>query len=998
MDSAWTVRWLLQQTYIGVSERYELPIYVTENGFAIKDEHSKSIEEALQDNDRMNYFKSITASIKAAVLEHGVDVRAYFPWRGRRHDPGKKRKTTKRRTADPANAEPIYGSSMPPPATAAWPMSAPSSAYLYQPETLGYEFSVLTGFLETLDEGSFFTTSPAVTPSLMPTPTFSQPTSWISNAASAAEATSNPPAHPPEAPAEEPAPLLLPSATKAEIFLLTAADQESGTRDERLSRVIRSKHEAGLLKPDDYVKGYARLSRWMDRNVSRPLKQQILQPLSVLRPKFRAVAQSLRDIDLVFIEEAFERLLLDYDRVFSAIGVPACLWRRTGEIYKGNREFSELVGFMSSMQGRLCIYELMAEGSAVNYWEKYGHVAFDSSQTYLDLDIPVNIFQHALDLRPTGHPDRPITQLHLAMALLPRFVKRGFQMDADEAEELLNEVLDAATPTATFTDQFCLQSKHPPCIWLDALLQLILGRSALWHPYFRCRQINSPIKQSGVCQIHDIPKIDIDITKLTPLLHEVISKQVRNQLSFICGSSSTAFLLSYNYLGVTHWESPKTRFWFDTWEFRVWLLTPPTSVPTPLPAVGPPVNPHLQLLQMLLQKHSPPAPPSQDSRAPPTPPVPSTLPAPTLPAQTPGPATTTGYFDLSVPRASSPLDEHVDAVSSPPHSDTVPMTRQDMDHTKNLVLDLLGWGVSPEYLVKAGVSAGVLYRVFTDINFHLPTNLVLPPTRPLTPSGIRYELHEFQSTDFALARLTFVCVVATVSRSKDLLMSMDAESLSGTTSPSNLERQWTASPAVTPSLMPTPTFSQAIPYISSPASATEATSNPPAHPPSAPTEELVHVSGTRCVSNLLFRCWGADQVALKFAIHLCANSTLLRIVDRFHDDIFSDLNSPTRYCLALDPGSVFRCTLLPFLVSYSRLVVYSFGFQHAFNETWRRVTMSSLTRSVLTLPGKKIKSLDYTFPDDRSILLLPSERVVSSSIRASKLGRRNGVVANCVSD
>jgi hypothetical protein len=46
----------------------------------------------------------------------------------------------------------------------------------------------------------------------------------------------------------------------------------------------------------------------------------------------------------VFIEEAFERLLLDYDRVFSAMGVPACLWRRTGEIYKGNREFSELVG------------------------------------------------------------------------------------------------------------------------------------------------------------------------------------------------------------------------------------------------------------------------------------------------------------------------------------------------------------------------------------------------------------------------------------------------------------------------------------------------------------------------------------------------------------------------------------------------------------------------------------------------------------------------------
>lgn len=48
--------------------------------------------------------------------------------------------------------------------------------------------------------------------------------------------------------------------------------------------------------------------------------------------------------DLVFIEESFERLLLDYDRVFSAMGIPACLWRRTGEVYKGNREFASLIG------------------------------------------------------------------------------------------------------------------------------------------------------------------------------------------------------------------------------------------------------------------------------------------------------------------------------------------------------------------------------------------------------------------------------------------------------------------------------------------------------------------------------------------------------------------------------------------------------------------------------------------------------------------------------
>jgi len=53
--------------------------------------------------------------------------------------------------------------------------------------------------------------------------------------------------------------------------------------------------------------------------------------------------------DLVLIEEAFERMMLEYDRVFACMGVPACLWRRTGEIYKGNREFAELVGMEGHM-------------------------------------------------------------------------------------------------------------------------------------------------------------------------------------------------------------------------------------------------------------------------------------------------------------------------------------------------------------------------------------------------------------------------------------------------------------------------------------------------------------------------------------------------------------------------------------------------------------------------------------------------------------------------
>lgn len=177
-----------------------------------------------------------------------------------------------------ANPAPASGS--------AWSMN--QNPFSYRSETLGNEFSVLTyvpswkryqylfslhalpsDFLETLDEGSFFTPH-TVAPSLMSSASF--PTSSLdrprypSEVIPPTESTSNTTTttQTPQKPPEEP-PVVLPAATKTERFLLTAADQESGSRNERLNRVIRSKYEAGLLKPYNYVKGYARLSRWMDR-------------------------------------------------------------------------------------------------------------------------------------------------------------------------------------------------------------------------------------------------------------------------------------------------------------------------------------------------------------------------------------------------------------------------------------------------------------------------------------------------------------------------------------------------------------------------------------------------------------------------------------------------------------------------------------------------------------------------------------------------------------
>jgi beta-glucosidase/6-phospho-beta-glucosidase/beta-galactosidase len=53
---------------------------VTENGFAVKNENKMTIEEAVRDTDRLEYFKGNLAAIDAAINEDGVDIRSYFAW------------------------------------------------------------------------------------------------------------------------------------------------------------------------------------------------------------------------------------------------------------------------------------------------------------------------------------------------------------------------------------------------------------------------------------------------------------------------------------------------------------------------------------------------------------------------------------------------------------------------------------------------------------------------------------------------------------------------------------------------------------------------------------------------------------------------------------------------------------------------------------------------------------------------------------------------------
>ena len=170
-----------------------------------------------------------------------------------------------------------------------------------------------------------------------------------------------------------------------EQFFLTAAGESNvgeATLGDRLQEVIKAKWRAGLLKPYNYGQGYARLAKYLENGVTSLGRQRILSVIAVFQTGFAQLARNLTDMDLAAVEEQFEKLCLEFDWVFSAQGVPAAMWRRTGEIYKANAAFANLVGLPLELfeEGRVCIYELMTEDSAISYWERYGQLAFDPDQ------------------------------------------------------------------------------------------------------------------------------------------------------------------------------------------------------------------------------------------------------------------------------------------------------------------------------------------------------------------------------------------------------------------------------------------------------------------------------------------------------------------------------------------------------------------------------------------------------------------------------------------
>ena len=221
--------------------------------------------------------------------------------------------------------------------------------YMFNAHDIGSEFDVLSNFLNNslLDESALMSNDETNFP-LSDEPTSTQQIDEddamrTSLARSASVDPTNQP-HPYRGGSISRPKSVKPSDKDEERFYLNIADPSGNDKpEERMRKLLEAKYNAGLLRPFNYVQGYARLNAYLEGHMRPNLRQRMMRHIDRFRPKFREKMQSLTGMELTMVEMWFERSLMEYDRVFASMAIPACCWRRTGEIFRGNKAMAELI-------------------------------------------------------------------------------------------------------------------------------------------------------------------------------------------------------------------------------------------------------------------------------------------------------------------------------------------------------------------------------------------------------------------------------------------------------------------------------------------------------------------------------------------------------------------------------------------------------------------------------------------------------------------------------
>lgn len=133
-----------------------------------------------------------------------------------------------------------------------------------------------------------------------------------------------------------------------------------------------------ISRPFSHTSGFHSLLQYLRARFNREDVVEMCRSLAEFRPTFIAIAVTLTEEDMIFMEQCYQRTLLEYDQFISQLGTPTCVWRRNGQISYVSDEFSLLTGWTRAdlLFKMTFIVELMDDESVREYFKTFNRVAY----------------------------------------------------------------------------------------------------------------------------------------------------------------------------------------------------------------------------------------------------------------------------------------------------------------------------------------------------------------------------------------------------------------------------------------------------------------------------------------------------------------------------------------------------------------------------------------------------------------------------------------------
>ncbi|CAL9728318.1 transcription activator of gluconeogenesis Ert1p [Monosporozyma unispora] len=133
-----------------------------------------------------------------------------------------------------------------------------------------------------------------------------------------------------------------------------------------------------INKPFSHTPGFHHLLMYLRSRFNKKDIVEMCQSMAEFRPIFIACSVTLTEEDMIFMEQCYQRTLLEYAKFLEQIGTPTCVWRRNGQISYINEEFEILTGWKREelLNKMTFIVEILDDESVRDYFKTFSSVAY----------------------------------------------------------------------------------------------------------------------------------------------------------------------------------------------------------------------------------------------------------------------------------------------------------------------------------------------------------------------------------------------------------------------------------------------------------------------------------------------------------------------------------------------------------------------------------------------------------------------------------------------